>query len=173
MPRPKSLEPKYRHHKSSGQAYVVIDSKDVWLGEYGSKASRNKYHAVLSEWIARDRQGAPVPREPDGGPTVSVVLAAFLKHAVTYYASPDGTSSAELNHFRRVMRLLKRLYGSTPAAEFGPLKLKAARVQMVQARREADPLTGGRSNGVDGAALTPIIKSIQYVRSSNGRWRTR
>lgn len=54
MPRSQKLDPKYRHHRSSGQAYVVINGKDVWLGTYGSKGSRNKYHAVLSEWIARE-----------------------------------------------------------------------------------------------------------------------
>jgi integrase len=164
MARPKTLEPKYRHHKSSGQAYVVLDGKDVWLGEHGSKASRNKYHTVLSEWIARDRQGAPSPVTPDGGPTVSMVLAAFLKHAATYYASPDGTPSAELNHFRRAMRLLKRLYGATPAAEFGPLKLKAARVQMLQPRTETDPITG-RTTERPGWARTYANHQVNRVRA--------
>src|SRR4051812_37668815 len=115
MPRPKTLEPKYRRHRSSGQAYVVIDGRDVWLGEHGSAASRNKYHAALSEWIARDRQGGPPPADAGDGPTVSMVLAAFLKHANAYYAPPAGGRSAELAHFRRVMRVLKRLYGATPA----------------------------------------------------------
>jgi hypothetical protein len=67
-PRPKTLEPKYRHHKSSGQAYVVIDGKDVWLGQHGTAASRKKYFAVVSEWIARDRQGPPLVVDA-AGPT--------------------------------------------------------------------------------------------------------
>jgi integrase len=141
MPRPKSFEPKYRHHKSSGQAYVVIDGKDVWLGEYGSKASRDKYHTVLSEWIARDRVGLPVVTNPAGGPTITMLLAAYLRHANSYYAKVDGLPVA-VNHLRQVMRLMKRLYGATPAAEFGPLTLKAVRQAMLQPRRETDPITG-------------------------------
>src|SRR4051794_24440501 len=104
MPRPKSLEPKYRHHKSSGQAYVVIDGKDVWLGEYGSAASRKKYLAKLSEWIARDRQSAPVAAE--GGPTVTMLIASFWAHARTYYREPDGTESGELDNYRQALRPL-------------------------------------------------------------------
>jgi hypothetical protein len=154
MARPRPLEPKYRFHKSSGQAYVVIDAKDVWLGEYGSAASRNKYHHVLSEWIARDRQGPPPLGRADAGatagPDVTMVLAAFLRHAHNYYGQrgdsgggargangslPPGEAGAvELSHVRQAIPLVKRLYGDAPAAEFGPLELKAVRNAMIGAR---------------------------------------
>jgi hypothetical protein len=130
MPRPKALEPKYRHHKSSGQAYVVIDGKDVWLGAHGSAASRKRYLALLNEWISRDRQGPPIAAE--GGPTVTMVIAAFWSHAKTYYRDPDGCEAGELDNYRQALRPLKRLYGATPAAAFSPLKLKAVRIQMIK-----------------------------------------
>ena len=150
MPRPKTLEPKYRLHKSSGRAYVVLDGRTVNLGEYGSAASRNRYHTALSEWLARGRTSIATAESvaaldsgvPSAGPTVSMLLAAFWSHAKGYYRNADGTPAGELENFRLAMRPLKAMYGATAAAEFSPLKLKAVRAGMVAPRSEVDPLTG-------------------------------
>ena len=44
--------PKYRKHHTSGQARVTLDGKDVYLGTYGTKASKVKYDVVIAEWLA-------------------------------------------------------------------------------------------------------------------------
>src|SRR5689334_24789974 len=44
--------------------------------------------------------------------------------------------SRELDHYQSTRAVLVDLYGNTPAAEFGPLKLKAVRQKMVATRSE-------------------------------------
>lgn len=83
MPRPKSLKPCYCHAKDSGRAYVKLDGRKVYLGAYGSQASRDEYDRVIGEWIAGGRGKTTAPAAPTGV-TVSVVVAAFWAHAQTY-----------------------------------------------------------------------------------------
>jgi integrase len=127
MPRPKTLNPKYRHHKATGRAYVVVDGKSVYLGDHGTAASWKRYHAVLAEWAARGHQGPPAPEPDAAGPTVSTILANFWRHATGYYRVAEGERAGEADNYRQVVRVLRHLYGGTPAAEFGPLRLKAVR----------------------------------------------
>jgi len=49
-------------------------------------------------------------------------------HAQTWYVSPDGNPTGEQINYRDAVRPLKRLYGRTVIADFGPLKLKALHV---------------------------------------------
>ena len=44
--------PTYRRHKASGQAIVVIRGTMLYLGKYGSKASRAAYKRYLAEYLA-------------------------------------------------------------------------------------------------------------------------
>jgi integrase len=64
---------------------------------------------------------------------VSEIILSFWKHAERYYRAPDGSPSLELENFRAALRPLKRLYGRTPAREFGPLALQAVRDEMIKA----------------------------------------
>jgi integrase len=59
------------------------------------------------------------------------ILAAFVLHCEDHYAKPDGTPTSELGVFKPLIRLLNELYGSTYAADFGPLALKAVRQAMI------------------------------------------
>lgn len=45
----------------------------------------------------------------------------------------DGQPTAEPSNIRHVLRIVRRLYGTTPAKAFGPLALKAVRDEMVRA----------------------------------------
>src|SRR5262249_22204198 len=47
---------------------------------------------------------------------------------------PDGTPTGEFQNYIETFRPLRRLYGSTPAADFGPKCLKAVRHVMVEQR---------------------------------------
>ena len=62
------------------------------------------------------------------------VAAAFWRHAQTYYHRPGG-HPGELAAIKAVLSHLKKLYGETPAAEFGPQALKTVRQSMVAAGR--------------------------------------
>src|SRR5262249_15173776 len=64
------------------------------------------------------------------GLSVNELALAYWKFAQSYYRF-DGRRGIESN-LRDALRILKQLYGHTPAAEFGPLALKACRAEMVQ-----------------------------------------
>ena len=44
-------QPSYRQHKASGQAVVTIDGKDIYLGRYGTPASKAAYDRTIKEWL--------------------------------------------------------------------------------------------------------------------------
>ncbi len=138
MPRLVNETPKYRKHRASGQAIVTIAGKDHYLGPHGSKASRIEYDRLVGEWLAAGRPTAP-PAQPNDI-TVAEVINAFRKWAQRYYIK-DGQSTGTWENYKPVLRLLRRLYGNTPAVEFGPLALKSIQrrfVEQGQSRRYAN-----------------------------------
>src|SRR5215216_3908746 len=123
--------PSYRHHKATGQAVVTLNGKDFYLGVHGTPASKQKYDRLIAEWYANGRQVMPKAGSA-GSLTVNEVVAGFWLHAEAYYRAPDGQPTGELDNYRLALLPLVKLYGSTPAAEFGPLALKAVRENMIQ-----------------------------------------
>src|SRR4051794_24530845 len=120
MPRLSSDRvPKYGKHKQSGQARVVLDGKHFLLGPYGSAASRQEYDRLVAEWVANGRQ---LPAAGDGDMPIAALIKRFWDYAKTYYAG-----SREPGAFRDSLRPLLRLYGDTPAKDFGPMALKTVR----------------------------------------------
>jgi integrase len=133
--RATSRLPKYRHYKPKDLAVVRLDGKDHYLGSYDSEASREKYRRLVAEWFASGpsaQLGSLVAAEPVGGPTVSELILAYARFVDAYYVK-DGRLTVEPTNIRLVLRLVRRLYGSTPVGSFGPLALKAARDEMVRA----------------------------------------
>ena len=131
MPKLLNRNPKYSRHRASGQAVVTIDGKDVYLGPYGTKASKAEYDRVIAQWLAGGRNlGA------GGGAACDVyvaeVIAAFRTHAKTYYRRPDGSDTGKADNFDDAMRPLNRLYGHTLVIDFGPLALRALQGEMVR-----------------------------------------
>jgi integrase len=124
--------PSYRFHKASGQAVVVLDGKSVYLGKWDTPESRAEYARVIGEWLASRRHLPPQAGAP-ADPTVNEVLLAFWRHGERHYRHPDGTPTGELDNFRDALKPLRRLYGHTPACDFGPLALRAVQQAMVDA----------------------------------------
>jgi len=121
--------PKLRHHKATGQGYVVLNGRPIYLGRFHAPVTRQRYHRLMAEWLAAGRQ-APV----DGDAiTVKELVARFWRHAACYYVKPSGAPTSEINCFRSALRSLRQLYGEAKACEFTPLALKAVRQKMVQA----------------------------------------
>ncbi len=119
--------PNYRHHKPSGQAVVTVGGQDVYLGLYGTPASRAEYDRVVGEWLATGRQG-----RASAGRTIAEVVDAFWAHAKSYYLEPDGGTGREADNYRCALRPLLKLYSATLAGDFGPLALKSVRDGMVK-----------------------------------------
>ena len=113
--------PSYRHHKPSGQAVVTIDSRDHYLGRHGTSKSRQRYDALIAEWLSG---GRTLPARTVL--TVAELVAQYWRFAEKYYRK-NGEPTVEIQKLRSILRPLVRLYGVTPASQFGPLALKAIR----------------------------------------------
>jgi integrase len=121
--------PKYRKHRSSGQAVCTIHGRDHYLGPHGTKASKLEYDRLIAEWLVSGRN--PLGTAPDEL-TVVELCARYLKFASTYYRK-GGKCTGEVPPIKAMIKILVPLYGKKPCSEFGPLALKAVRHQMIGA----------------------------------------
>lgn len=136
MPRPKGSvkEPSYRLHQATGQARMLVNGRTIYLGKFGSPESHEARRRILAEWYSRGKQAPSTSTTM----TVAEVLAAFMEHAKQFYRSSDGGI-----RFRPPVRLVLRLYGSTPALKFERFQLAAVRDEMLRQRswRRRQPWT--------------------------------
>lgn len=126
MARPKSAVPAYRLHKGTGQAVVYIDRREHYLGVHGSPESRQKYAEIISHLTGGETGSVHKPTDnPSPVKSVASLCLRFVAEKLPGYAE------AEQNCHRNAMRILADLFGETPAADFGPLRLRAVRNAMV------------------------------------------
>ena len=95
--------------------------KTVYLGPYDSDESRQNYARLIAELAATPVPSVPpTPGTRDGHVvTVNDLLLAFWMHAERHYRRADGTVTNELAQYRQTFRLVKELYGRTPAVRVG------------------------------------------------------
>jgi len=79
MPR----TPKYCHYKATGQAFVRINGKQIYLGAFESPDSRDAYDVEIVNW--KSQQSSFVSSKF----TVGQLCIEFLKHADIYYRDGD------------------------------------------------------------------------------------
>lgn len=113
------------------RAYVRIHGKKIALGKYGSPESHKRYAELIRELTE------PAPKTQLAEPaehelTVSELIVKYFEFAKEYYPQKKGKKS-EIDDLKHVMRTLRRLEGSTPAKDIGPLRLKAVRQAMIEA----------------------------------------
>jgi len=110
--------PSYQRQRgrSKDRAFVRLNGRRHYLGEYGSPESKEAYRRLIVEWAID--AGAGLSTSSDL--TVVELIAHFWKHAQSYYRRLDGTPTTEIGNFRLALRPLKELYGRTPADAFGP-----------------------------------------------------
>jgi integrase len=135
---PRSRVPSYRLHKPSGQAVVTVrtaagERHDVYLGEYDSPDSRREYARIVAELATNPTAAPQCARTSGPGRTVDQVLLAYWQHVEGHYRTHDGKPTSEVDEIRRSVIPLRKLYGHTPAAEFGPRALAAVRQEMINA----------------------------------------
>lgn len=147
MPRKPSV-PSYRLHKPSGLAVVTICGRDYYLGPHNTPESLSAYQRLIAEWTAH---GFTMPVEAAPDLTVNEVLNGYWKFAETYYVRADHVSgetvpaAAQLYHIKKALTPVADLYGSTPAAKFGPVALRACREVLIKhgyARKYVNSLVG-------------------------------
>lgn len=127
MPRLKNSLPKYRKHKQSGQAIVTLSGRDFLLGPHGTQASRLEYDRLIMEWLASGRS----PSFGTAAETMSIT--ELVVDYAEYIKSYDGCGpNSEFHRIPKVLRPVRRMYGKTPAAEFGVQQFKAIRQSFIE-----------------------------------------
>ena len=138
MPKLVNSSPKYRHHRSSGQAVVTLNGVDHYLGPWQSKASKAEYDRLVGAWLAAGRSLTPV-----NDSTVVELCAAYRRFAEGYYRK-NGQPTRSIERVRVALRYLRQIHGTTPVSSFGPLALQALQQHFVsegKGRRYVNYLT--------------------------------
>ena len=143
--------PSYCLHKASGQAVVRIDGVDHYLGKHGTPESRAEYDRLIAEWLGNGRRLAP--SSAAGGLTVAELILSYWRWAEHYYRNEQGEPGLELDSVRSAMKPLRRLYGHTLVAAFGPLALRAVQEDLVKS---------GLSRGVVNARINRIRRVFKW-----------
>ena len=135
MPVKESHVPQMCQHKSSGRAFVRIDGRTRYLGRWGSADARDKYAALISQWLANDRtlpQEAATPTAISSDVyTVEALCADYLEFAQGYYLK-NGEATKEVGCLKLVIKLWANLFPGIPVADFGPKALKRVRDEMIR-----------------------------------------
>jgi len=121
----KKRKPSYLLHKATGQARVRIDGKDEYLGEYGSRESRDRYDDLIAEWLVTNGDASRHTLRVDD------LALLYMKYANTYYIK-NGQETSEIHKLRSLLRLLVKLHGRIRIREFGPTALREVRDAMIE-----------------------------------------
>jgi len=124
--------PKYCHHALSGQAYVRISGRTIYLGKHGSNESHEAYGRLIAELATSDQSPALQRLNYVNDLLIAELCDGYQTHADQYYRK-GGEPSPWIGQIRLTMNRLCKLYGTTPAVEFGPLRLKAFRQTLIDA----------------------------------------
>lgn len=148
--------PKYRLHKGSGQALVQINGERIYLGKYDTEESKEQYRRLVAEYLASGQ--SPKTNGAGNGVRLPPVLTkdlilAYWQFAKAHYVT-DGKPTTTLDGIRSALRPLRRLYGGTPADEFGPKKLKTIRHHLIEA---------GNSRGVVNKRIGQIKRTFKWA----------
>jgi integrase len=135
MARPKNPVPTYSRHNSGHARARWTDAAGVRRerilpGPFDSEESRTAFARLVAE-LAAAPHAVNRPAAASNGVSVNELIEAFANHADGHYRTPDGTPSDEVRHFAAALRTVRELYGNVPAAQFGPLALKAVRQNFV------------------------------------------
>lgn len=123
--------PEYRRHPN-GSAFVQhksipTKSHRMHLGPHGSEISKQRYAEFIAQLQAAEKKGVPPILARAGGITIGELVEQYLAHAETYYTGePDKTAPEVFVIWAGCAKLIE-LFGSTRAADFGPLKLNEVR----------------------------------------------
>jgi integrase len=161
--------PGYRLHKPSGQAVVTLSGRDHYLGPHGTGASRASYDRLVALWLANGRRRLGKDRQQL---TIDELLEPFEEWARSYYNS-SGRSDEFSNQLRYAMRALSELFGSTRAASFDALTLKAIRQRMLDEGRLARTTINARISRIrrifewgvqEGLVPTEVVVGLRTVK---------
>ena len=145
---PRKQLPKHCLHRPSGRGRVILNGREFYTGQWDTSIAQAEYERLIGEWLANGRQITAEMR----GDVLSVadLIAAYLAHQEPRYRQN------EFDHFVVAYRPLRRLYGHTPAADFGPLALESVRNEIIK-------LGNGRSTIRD--KVQRIVRMFRWAGS--------
>ncbi len=183
MPRPRSTKaPAYTLHKPSGKARVRLNGRDIYLGTYDTPESREAYHKLIAEWERQGRAAAPATagltvRETKlhaeqqahaAAPDVSVneIMLGYVKHCREHYAN-RRTFKKAMAKVNTALAPLKRAYGLSLAASFGPRALRDLRRSMLTPTPSNEPKPAKKRGGrkVDVYARAYVNDQVRIIRA--------
>jgi integrase len=120
--------------RPDGRAVIRLNGIDHYLGQAGDWPKGRKspppsiqaeYQGLIATWLASGRT------LPGSGPSLTVndVILAYDTWAEPYYHR-EGKENVQMVMIRDALGVVMRLFGRTPAADFGPLKLEAVQQAM-------------------------------------------
>ena len=130
MPNLFSLErvPRYRRHKATrpSRRHDSTAATSISASYRHRRQPRSVSTAKIAEWM---QNGGRLPAAQHDGHRHRIVVA-YTEFATGYYRK-DGKPTDEVRMIKAALKIVRELYGRTPAAEFGPLALKACREAMI------------------------------------------
>jgi hypothetical protein len=122
---PKKNLPNRRHHKASGQAFVVLLCHDGvrrthYLGKYSSPESQSEYDRLIGIYIANGRK-LPPPETASAGVLVKELAVKYLQWAEGYYQNSPRESF--WHHTNAILNFLEKYFRDKPVNEFTPADL--------------------------------------------------
>ena len=119
------------------RAFIKLNRKRHYLGAFDDSAVRELYARLTRVWERTGHIDLSLIHEArltttDHRPTIAELGERFRHYAEQRYVNPDGTLSTELHNFRTAWRIVREMFGSTPAADFGPRKLREVQSAMAQ-----------------------------------------
>jgi integrase len=147
--------PAYKLHKGSGQAFVRLGKRFVYLGSHGSPESHEAYARVVSDvLVGRAPRSAPKsPASTAPRLTIRELVDRYVDHARRYYVK-NGVPTSEAGVIASACRSVADSFGNLPADEFGPLCLEAVREKFI-----AD---GRTRSGVNGA-VARVVRMFRWA----------
>jgi integrase len=92
--------------------------------------------------------------------TINGLLLRYLDFAENYYIDECGRATGELEQMKQALRPLRKLYGRSLAAEFGPLALKAVRQHLVDEKRLSRNVINRRMNRIRRAIRWAVSEQL-------------
>ena len=158
--------PSYRLHKARGLAVVTLDGRDFYLGEHGTDDSRERYNALISEWMKRANSAAPLtaPTSPRSSLTIGELALKYIQHASRYYTK-NGVPTSQIHVERAALRAMVQLYEHEYASEFGALKLKSVQQLLIgqgMARNTINKLCASIKRAFKWAAAEELVPASVF-----------